>query len=123
MCLDACHSQSACDGKGLPTGFTCDAPSTSDDGFCQPPGGFTCLAANTFVLGTKPTGSCCTATADGTSGLECAGGHCLWYTEKDLDPPFFCTNTCSLPGDCGNGMKCQTDLHECVPANEPFVCQ
>jgi hypothetical protein len=125
MCLDGCYEIESCQGKGLPSGFTCDG-SRSEKGWCQPPSGFTCLAANTFVTGTKPAGSCCTATGNGVSGLECAGGHCDWFKrsqDPDYDPPFFCTNWCDVPADCGKGMVCELQINKCVPANEPFVCE
>jgi hypothetical protein len=125
LCLDACRSPETCTGTGLPAGFTCDAPSQYDDGSCQPPSGFTCLAANTFVTGTKTAGACCSPTGDGLSGVECAGGHCDWYkasSDPQYEPPWFCTNRCDVPADCGNGMKCHFEIGKCVPANEPFVC-
>lgn len=125
ICLDVCRSPETCTGKGVPAGFTCDG-SQSQEGFCQPPGGFTCLAADTFVLGTKTTGSCCSATGNGSNGLECLGGHCDWYkatSDPNYDPPFFCTNRCDAPADCGKGMKCFFEIGKCVPANEPFVCE
>jgi hypothetical protein len=125
MCLDDCRAPETCQGKTLPSGFTCDG-SQSAPGMCQPPSGFTCLAANTFNLGTKPAMSCCTQTMNGTNGLECTGGHCFYYKESqdpDYEPPEFCTNRCDLPQDCGKGMKCQLELGYCVPANDVFECQ
>lgn len=125
MCVDHCRSPETCQGKGLPTGFTCDG-SQAEEGSCQPPSGFTCVAANTFITGTKAAGSCCTPTGDGLSGVECAGGHCDWYKasqDPEYDPPWFCTNRCEAPADCGKGMKCQLQIGKCVPANEPFVCE
>lgn len=124
MCLDDCRSIETCQGKGLPADFTCDG-SQAEPGWCQPPSGFQCVAASKFVTGTKPTGSCCSPTGNGLSGTECAGGHCDWYKasqDPNYDPPFFCTNPCEVPADCGKGMKCLFEIGKCVPANEPFVC-
>lgn len=126
MCLDGCRAQETCEGKTLPAGFLCDAASQYEDGWCQPPSGFQCLAANTFVTGAKATGACCSPTGNGLSGVECAGGHCDWYKasqDPSYDPPFFCTNRCEVPADCGSGMKCHFEIGKCVPANEPFVCE
>jgi len=124
MCQDECGYPETCQGKGLPTGFTCNG-TPSDRGQCVPPSGFTCLPANTFTLGTKPAMSCCTPTGNGTAGLECMGGHCEYYKESqdpNYEPPEFCTNHCDVPADCGKGMKCQLELGLCVPANETFTC-
>lgn len=124
MCLDDCRAPETCQGKTLPTGFTCDGD-RSAPGMCQPPSGFTCLAANTFKLGTKPAMSCCTQLPNGANGLECAGGQCFYYKKSqdpDYTPPEFCTNRCDLPADCGKGMQCQMELGVCVPANEVFEC-
>lgn len=123
MCLDTCRHQETCTGKGLPSGFTCDAPTVYDDGWCRPPGGFACLDPATFVRGGKLGGACCTATGDGSSGLECEGGHCITYSSKGNDNPFVCTNACDVPGDCGQGFTCDYQIGLCVPGNDPYVCE
>jgi hypothetical protein len=125
MCLDDCGYPETCTGKGLPSGFTCDG-TPSDRGLCQPPSGFTCLAANAFKLGTKPALSCCTEMGDGSNGLECAGGHCIYFKKSqdpNYEPPSFCTNRCETGADCESGMTCFLQTGECVPANEVFECK
>lgn len=125
MCLDDCGYPETCQGKGLPAGFTCDG-TPNDFGLCQPPSGFTCLAANTFKLGTRPALSCCTQMNDGSNGLECAGGYCIYYKESQdpsYEPPEFCTNRCESGADCDSGMKCFLQTGRCVPANQEFDCK
>ncbi len=123
MCLDTCRHQETCTGKGLPSGFTCDAASVYDDGSCRPPAGFACLDPGTFSRGGKLTGECCTATGDGSAGLECEGALCITYSRSSNDNPFVCSNACESGSDCAKGFTCEVTLGMCVPGNDPYVCE
>ena len=123
MCEDECDGeQSGC--TGLLPGFTCTWDDAMAYGFCAPPSATTaCVPADQFVHGTKATGACCTATGNGTSGVECLGGNC--GAVGSLSNPYVCENPCSGPADCTGPTMClNVGVYSvCVPANDPYTCQ
>lgn len=112
MCLDECSASvpALCTRPGLT--FTCaDTDGTGER--CQPPAGFACIPADTFVPGAKTTGGCCTFAGDGTTGHECEANLCLALGER----PWFCTRRCDAGVDCPASYQCVPvgDRSECVP--------
>ncbi len=123
MCEDECDgSQSPCNG-GIST-FTCEWDDGGDTGYCMPPSASTaCVPASSFSLGTKPTGACCTATGDATSGEECLGGNCGAVGAQSN--PFICTNVCTGPKDCPALYTCENagqDFDVCLPQASTYTC-
>ena len=119
MCLDHCYSAGIC--KRDDVTFTCDAVN-HDEGSCQPPAGFQCLPANTYVQGNRPVGGCCTATGDGNAGSECEGNLCIAIG----DGPFVCTQRCKTSNDCPSDYQCyelDPGYKQCIPGNPTYVCK
>lgn len=119
MCRDSCSSNGPC-RRPPKLVWTCDNDNALSDGFCKPDGAFTCIPAAEFELGTRATGEYCTATADGSAGLECIGGRCV----ASGDGPFICAHRCVQPKDCPSGLVCifSTDnFKDCVPATSSFT--
>ena len=123
MCEDECDgAQSAC--NGLLSGFTCTWDDAMAYGFCEPPTATTaCAPANQYVHGTKPTGACCSATGDATSGQECMGGNC--GSSGTQTNPHICTNACGGAGGCPAEYTCSNlgVYNVCVPIADPYTCQ
>jgi hypothetical protein len=124
MCEDECDNsaQTAC--TGLLPGFTCAWDDAGAFAFCVPLSPTTaCVPASQYVHGTKPTGACCTATGDATSGHECLGGNC-GATGSDTNP-YVCGNACSSGADCPAEYQCLNlgFYSVCVPLADPYTCQ
>lgn len=116
MCLDTCGSTAFCRLHSID--FSCDATMSNPFGTCHPTNAnLACIPQAQFERGVRKTGACCDGTSD---GLECEGSRC---TAEGDDNPFVCSEWCDSTKTCPSGTVCNTEFHNCAPANRPYTCQ
>ena len=103
QCADACVGDETCQGN-FP-GLRCVPAKNGVPAHCEPAApNFVCRKAADFRYGAKKNGACCTATHDGSAGLECEGGLCVAF--GDPSNPYICTRPCEKPADCPGSYFC-----------------
>lgn len=122
-CADLCRSDEECRGGGA--SFRCLPLLDGVPAHCEPPPPLgACRPATEFRYGMKKLGACCTATHDGTAGLECEGGLCISF--NDLGNPYICTRPCARPLDCPGNFSCAptgNGYSICLALADKYTCQ
>lgn len=112
ICLESCTSNTDCTHYSdrffcYPQYQVCVQVEESQA--CLPP----------YVLGSKPTGSCCDPSA-AHPGQECLGGWCIH--SGAAENPYYCSQGCKSDADCPSGYSCDQPSAQCRHDDVVYTC-